>query len=130
MTKRKRTNNDQHNTTSIQKTTDQPTQTRIIWFYKIVHHLVAICIYWCILMSTGFTPRFYLWALVAICIYWFVLMSTEFTPRYYLWALVAICIYWCVLVSTAFTPRFYLCALVAICIHWCVLLQIATRAHK
>ena len=42
MTKRKRTNNDQQNTTSIQKTTDQPTQTRIIWFYKIVHHLVAI----------------------------------------------------------------------------------------
>jgi hypothetical protein len=42
MTKRKRTNNDQHNTTSIQKTTDQPTKTRIIWFYKIVHHLVAI----------------------------------------------------------------------------------------
>jgi len=42
MTKRKRTNNDQQSTTSIQKTTDQPTQTRIIWFYKIVHHLVAI----------------------------------------------------------------------------------------
>jgi len=42
MTKRKSTNNDQQNTTSIQKNTDRPTQTRIIWFYKIVHHLVGI----------------------------------------------------------------------------------------